>query len=122
MKEKIALVELLLEKAEDYAKTTYALYRLKAIDKVAASASAAAAGIIIAFLILFFLVFLTLGLALYLGEVLGKVHYGFMAMAGIFALLGIIVMMMRKTLLINTFTNMIINNFFKEKDDASNKE
>ncbi|HEU0136677.1 MAG TPA: hypothetical protein VFQ50_05255 [Flavobacterium sp.] len=122
MKEKIAIVETLIDKAEDYAKTTYALYRLKAIDKGAAAASSATAGILIAFILLFFLIFISAGLALYLGEVFGKPHYGFMAVAGIYFLLGLILIIFRKQLLIDVFTNMLINNFFKEKDDASNKE
>ena len=122
MKEKIAIVETLIDKAEEYAKTTYALYRLKAVDKAATAASSATAAIIIVFLLLFFLIFLSLGLALYLGEVLGETHYGFMAVAGIYFLLGLLLIIFRKQLLVDVFTNMLINNFFKEKDHAGNND
>jgi hypothetical protein len=122
MKEKIAIVETLIDKAEDYAKTTYALFRLKAIDKGATAASAATAGILIVFVLLFFLIFLSVGFALYLGDVFGEAHQGFLAVAGIYFLIGLLLIIFRKKFLVDVFTNMLINNFFKEKDDAGNKE
>lgn len=122
MKEKVEIVEELIEKGREYAKTNLELYKLKAIDKVSDVFASMAAGIILALLAIFFLAMLTIGFALYLGELLGKPHYGFFAVAGLFFLLAIIVIIFRKVLVVRFFNNYIINQIFKDKDDASNKK
>ncbi len=121
MKEKIAIVETLIERAEQYAKTTYELYKLKAIDKGSSLISALVASIIFYVIFLLFMIILSVGVSLYLGKLFGETHYGFMAVAGFYALLMIILVVFRKQLLLDTFAKLIINSIFKEKDDAGNK-
>lgn len=122
MKEKVEIVEELIEKGREYAKTNLELYKLKAIDKISDMFSSIAAGVTLAVLALFFIAMLTTGLALYLGELLGKPHHGFFAMAGLFFLLAVIVIIFRKVLVVRFFNNYIINQIFKDKDDASNNK
>lgn len=120
MKDKVILIEMLYEKAEQYAKTTLELYKLKTIDKVTDVFASIASRFAIAAIIALFFVLLTVGLALYLGELLGKTYYGFFALALFYALLAIVLIIMRKQWLEDKLNNYIINQIFKEKKDASN--
>lgn len=120
MKEKLAIVQELIDKAEQYAKTNVQLYRLKVIDKVTDVFSSVASGIVISIVILFFIIILSVGASLWLGEVMGKTYYGFFAVAGIYALIAIILVALRKHLLENFFNDYIVRLIFKEKNHAGN--
>lgn len=120
MKEKVILIEQLIDKAETYAKTNVELYKLKAIDKTTDVFSSIAAGIVIGVIITFFIILLSIGGALYLGEMLGKPYYGFLAVAAIYAFVAIVLVIFRKVWLEDLFNDYIINQIFKEKKDAGN--
>lgn len=115
MKEKVIIVEELLEKAEEYAKTSIQLYKLKAIDKTTDVFSSIAAGLVIAVIITFFIILLSIGFALYLGDILGKTYYGFLAVASMYAVIGIFSIVFRKSWLEDFFNSYIINQIFKDK-------
>lgn len=120
MKDKVILIEMLYEKAEQYAKTTLELYKLKTIDKVTDVFASIASGFAIAAVIALFFVLITVGLALYLGELLGKTYYGFFALALFYLLLALVLMSKRKQWLEDNLNNYIINQIFKEKKNESN--
>ncbi len=121
MNEKVEIAEALLEKAKLLVKTKLELYKLKTIDKAADVFALVATGAILVVIGVFLIAMLSTGLALYLGEYFGKPHHGFFAVAGIYALFVIILLVFKKALLTKTFTNFIINIIFKDKRDASNK-
>ena len=110
----------LMDRAEQFAKTNIQLYRLKAIDKVTDVFSSLAAGVVILIIVTFLLIILSIGASLWLGEILGKMYYGFFAVAGFYALLAIVLVAMRKQVLEVFFNNYIVNQIFKEKDHAPN--
>lgn len=90
MEDQENLIESLIEKGEQYGKTTIELLKLKTLDKSADVASTMISwAIVIIFTVLFFLI-LNIGVALWIGELLGKSYYGFFAVAGFYALLTII--------------------------------
>jgi len=120
MKEKVVLLKDLMDRAETFAKTNIQLYRLKAIDKVTDVFSSVAAGVVILVILTFLMIILSIGASLWLGEVLGKMHYGFFAVAGFYAFLAIICILFKKQLLETLFNNYIVNQIFKEKDHAAN--
>lgn len=120
MKDKVILIEMLIDKIEQYSKTTIELYKLKAIDKSTDVFASLASRIIIFIIIALFFIVLTMGVALYLGEVLGKTYYGFFAVAGFYGVVAIILFIIRKPYIEKTFNDYIINQIFKEKKDAGN--
>ncbi len=122
MHEKIEIAEELFEKAKHLGRTKLELYKLKAIDKASDIFATIATGALMIVVLIFLLAMLSTGVALYLGEVLGKIHYGFFAVAGIYAVIAILVIAFKKTLLTDFFTNFIINTIFKDKRDASNNK
>lgn len=100
--------EALLERAEDYTKTSVELIKLKAVDKFSDGASSAASKIIAMFFFVFFFLMLSIGLSFWLGEVLGKVWYGFMAIAGLYGILFAVLFFIRQNWLKKLVGNSII--------------
>ncbi len=108
MDEQSGLIESLIEKGEQYGKTTLELLKLKTLDKSADVASNLVSWlIVIIFVVLFFLI-LNIGVALWLGELLGKSYYGFFIVSGFYALLALIFGIFRKQIVKNPVNNSII--------------
>lgn len=108
MDEQSGLIESLIEKGEQYGKTTLELLKLKTLDKSADVASNLVSWlIVIIFVVLFFLI-LNIGVALWLGELLGKSYYGFFVVSGIYALLALLFSIFRKQLIKDPLNNSII--------------
>ncbi len=88
MEDKIIQITPLLERLEQYGKTSCELIKLKAIEKASGTISHAISRTI--FLVVFF-IFITLfniGVALWLSELLGKIYYGFFCVAGFYGVVG----------------------------------
>jgi hypothetical protein len=90
MEEKENLLENLFEKAEEYGKVSFELLKLKTIDKTSEVVSSLLSGIIIMMFFCMFFVLLNLGIALWIGEALGKIWYGFMILAAFYGIITII--------------------------------
>jgi len=84
------LIESLLERITDYGATTYELVKLKALDKTTDAVSSFIPHSFVFVLIAIFMLFANLGLALWLGEILGKIYYGFLVVAAFYGLIGLI--------------------------------
>lgn len=91
MEDNSNMLESLLEKAEDYGRTSYELVKLKALDKAADTVSSLVPDSLVFVLSASFILFLNLGLALWLGDILGKLFYGFFLVAAFYVLTGITV-------------------------------
>ena len=121
MKNKVILVEMLIDKIEQYCKTSIELFRLKAIDKGTDVFASVAARFIILIVVTLFFLFFTIGLALYLGDIMGKMYFGFFAVSAFYIVIAIILFIIRKPYLEDTFNNYLVNEIFKEKKDADNQ-
>lgn len=115
MKDKVIIVETLVEKVEEYAKTSIELYKLKAIDKGTDIFTSIVSRTIVILIVTLFFLLITLGLCYYLGEVLGKTHYGFFTVAGIYLVVGSLLFLFRKSLLDIPLNDFIVRQIFKEK-------
>jgi hypothetical protein len=108
MEDQESLIESLIEKGEQYGKTTLELLKLRTLDKSADVVSTLVSwAIVIIFAVLFFLI-LNIGVALWIGELLGKSYYGFFAVAGFYALLAIVFAIFRKQLVKQPVNNSIV--------------
>ena len=83
-------LEVLLERAEDYGKTSLDLIKLKALDKTSEIVSSFIPYSVVFVLIASFMIFLNLGLAFWLGKILGETYYGFFVIAGFYIFTGIV--------------------------------
>ncbi len=90
MEDNLNFIESLYERAIEYGKTSYELIRLKTLDKTSDIISSFVPHAIVFVLTAIFILFLNFGLALWLGEILGKIYFGFFVVAAFYALLGII--------------------------------
>lgn len=90
MENKVNLIDSLIERAEEYTKTSIALFKLKALDKTSDVASSFVSRLAVIFSFLIFLLMLNIGIALWLGEILGRSWYGFFTVAAFYGIAGII--------------------------------
>jgi hypothetical protein len=115
MNQQTGLIEELIEKVEQYGKTTIELLKLKTLDKSSDVISNLISWLIVlTFAVLFFLI-LNIGLALWLGELLGKSYYGFFVISGFYALLALVFGIFRKQLIKNPVNNSIIEQVLEEE-------
>jgi hypothetical protein len=91
MEENSNLLETLLERASEYGKTSIDLVKLKALDKTTEIVSSVIPLSVVILLVASSMLFLNLGLAFWLGEVLGKIYYGFFIVAAFYVLAGIFI-------------------------------
>ncbi len=113
MEDKTNLFSSVIERAEEYGKATMELYQLKAIDKAADVVSSATAAMAVSILGVFFFLILNIALGLWIGEEVGKTYLGFFILAGIYAILGIILYVFRNELIKTPVNNSIINQALK---------
>ncbi len=118
MKEKITMVQDLIEKAEGYAKTTIQLYKLRAIDKGADLFAGIVSTLLIVIFGILMLIVLSIALGFYAGKLLGETHYGFFAVTGLYILIIACIMLFKKGIK-NIFGNLFVQQIFKKKDHAN---
>lgn len=88
MENKATFLEPLFERAEEYGKTSYELFKLKTIDKTVGIASTFVSRSIAVIFFLMFILIANIGIALWLGDLLGKLYYGFFCVAGFYMIIG----------------------------------
>jgi len=108
-----AKIELLVQSAKDYSKTTYELIKLKMIDKSSDVISSLIPNTIVFVALSTFLLFASLGLVFWLGEIFGKIYFGFFAVAAFYAIVGIIMHFFMHNWLKNSICNGIIVKLLK---------
>jgi len=110
MEDNAKLIETLFEKATDYGKTSLELVKLKAIDKTSDIVSSIIPHSVVFVVLVLFMLFLNLGIAFWLGEIMGKIFYGFFIVAAFYILTGIILHLF----LHKRIKNLLYNYFIKQ--------
>jgi len=88
METKENMLEPLLEKVEEYSKTSFELLKLKAVEKAMDISSALISRLAVIVALLFFLFSINTAIALWLGDLLGRSYYGFFIIGGFYGLVG----------------------------------
>ena len=117
MNQTIDNVELLVEKASGYLETSIDLLKLKTAGKSADMISSLASGIVVTFFAALFFTLLNIGLAIFIGEALGKLYYGFFIVAGFYLIAGLIFYSMRSRWLKQPVGNMMIKKILSSDED-----
>lgn len=117
MEEQTELIDELIEKGHQYGQTTLKLMKLKTLDKTSDVLSNIVSWLPVFIMALLFFIILNIGLAIWLGEIFGKIYFGFFAVAGFYALITLVCWMFRKPLLKNPIDNSIINQVLNEEDE-----
>lgn len=113
MNDKVVLVEMLLKKLEEFGKTNIKLYQLRTLDKFTDIVAVIASKLVIFTLITLFVLLVTIGFSLYLGNVLGKMYYGFFAVSVIYLVICLLFITFKKPLK-EFFNNYFIRQIFKK--------
>jgi len=108
-------IEILFQKAEDYSKTSIELLKLSAIDMSAEVVSSFAARFVIFMVVALFTLVINIGVALWIGELLGKLHYGFFVVAGFYAIVGALLYIFRDEWIKTPISNSIIMQMTQQK-------
>lgn len=108
-------IRMLFEKAEDCATTTLELMKLKAIDKSADAVSSFTMQLMFFMVVVMFIILINIGLALWIGELLGKLYYGFFVMGAFYALLTILLRSYLHQWLKVLISNFVITQILKQK-------
>jgi len=106
-------IELLFERVIEYGKTSYKLWRLKALDKATELLSSLISNLLIIVLALSFMLFLNLGLAFWLGSILGSIWYGFFILAAFYGIMTIFALLFIRKWIKALVNNFIINRAIK---------
>jgi hypothetical protein len=106
-------LESLLESGEEFGRTSFELLKLKTLDKTTVLASGIVFNMVVILLFTLFFLMGTLGIALWLGEILGKLWYGFFIVAGFYAATGLVVYFFMREPIKNMVSNFIIKHVLK---------
>ena len=101
-------IESLLKKTGDFLETKIELLKLQAVDKVTNVTSSLASGVILMMVIFLMLFSFNIGIAVWLGDLLGQVYYGFFIVGGFYLLLAIIIFAFRSSLLKKPLLNILV--------------
>jgi len=94
--------EILLERAEDYIKTSIQLFKLNTINKILKVASAIISKAFVTLFLFMFLFIASIGGSILLGDILGELWYGFAIVAAFYGIVAILIA-------------LFLNNWFKRK-------
>lgn len=107
------LLKDLTERVTDYGTSGLELLKLKALDKSSDIVSSYLSSSVVYCVIASFFLFLNLGLALWLGEILGKVYFGFLVVAAFYSIVGLVVHFLMRKWLKKRIRNYIIKQVLK---------
>ena len=106
MDNKTTNVEELFYKLRDYGDTRLDLFKLKAISKVSGIISSIISGVI-----LLVIICITIALSFIIGDALGHTYLGFLIMAVVYIIIGLIMFSSRTKLLKTPISNKFIKDF-----------
>ncbi len=102
-------IDPLFEKAKDYAKTSFELYRLKTVSKSAKVISTFISRSLFIIAFSLFMIFVNIGIAIWLGDLLGKLYLGFFCIAAFYVLLAIVLYFFMHNCIKKKISNIIIS-------------
>lgn len=102
------IIEPLFDKVKDYSKTSLELLKLRSIDRSSDFLSSLIFRLIVVSIILLALLSLNIAAALWLGDLTGKVYFGFLLVSSFYIFIGIILRLFRTRIKLN-ISNSIIN-------------
>src|SRR4030095_10188127 len=106
----------LLSESKEYVETKLELWKLKAIEKVAEVTSSLIARVILFMVLMCFWIMLSIGIALWIGDSLGKMMYGFFIVAAFYGIAGLLFFVFRNALIKTPIGNKLVHEFLKEDE------
>lgn len=117
MEKAFAKVEEMADNIKEYINTRMESVKLSAAEKSSKILANAIAGVIVAIVFFFFIIFAGIALSFGLGEWIGKTWAGFLIVAILYLLIGIIAWAARGRLIRLPIMNTLIQQFTNDNDD-----
>lgn len=117
MEKTFARVEELAETAKEYVDLKIASAKLNIAEKISGIIATLIAGFVVAAVFLFFLVFCSIALALVLGDWIGTPWAGFLIVAFLYLVIGIVVWFGRVKIIQLPIMNALIKQFLTDQDE-----
>jgi hypothetical protein len=113
MNDATSSIEKLIESAEEYGKTTVEIVKLDIISKTSETISSLATRLVILAVVALFVFIINIGLSLWVGELLGRMCYGFFTIAAFYLLVALILYASRNKWIKHPIQNSIIAQMLK---------
>ena len=107
----------LVSSIKDYINTRIDVVKLSVAEKASAVIANLIAGFVMAVVLIFFVFFASIALAIGIGNWLNSTWLGFLLVAGLYLLIGLIVWTGREKLIRFPAMNAIIRQLFKDEED-----
>lgn len=114
MENNATTIEMLFEKAEDYTRTTVELVKVNAVDKTADVMSSLLSRLTVSIVFVMFAFLANIGLSLWIGELLGKVYFGFFMVSIGYFLISLVLYKFKDQWLKMPISNFIIVKMLKK--------
>ena len=114
MENNATTIEMLFERAEDYTRTTVELAKLHTVDKAADVMSSLLSRLAVSIVFAMFALLANIGLSIWIGELVGKLYYGFFIVSGFYLLISIILYINKDKWLKMPISNFIIIKMLKK--------
>jgi len=107
----LTIIESLFSQTKEYVDNRLELYKLKMIDKTSNVASLIISALALFVVFFIFFIILNIGIALLIGELIGKPYAGFLILAAIYLIAGLVLLKGRNKLFKAPVSNMLIRKF-----------
>jgi hypothetical protein len=107
----ISLLESLFSQSKEYVENRIDLLKMKVADKTASILSSIITGIALFVVFFIFFIVLNIGLGLLIGDWVGRASWGFLILAALYAIAGIILFSARNKIFKSPVTAMIFRKF-----------
>jgi hypothetical protein len=101
-------VEALFEKTGDYLETRIELLKLQAVNTTSEITSSVVSRLVIILLVGLITIILNAGIAIWLGDLLGKMYYGFFVVGGFYIIVALLLYSFRHTWIKRPVSDMLI--------------
>ena len=112
MENKASTIENLFENVGQYSKTSFELYKHKAIYEIASLTSTLAVRLILTIVVALVSLFISIGIAFWLSDIFGNSYSGFFIVSIVYFLVWIVLFIFRKSFIKKPISNMVIKSMF----------
>ena len=106
-------IETLFESIKEYGETHIDLVKLRMADRATDIISSLIANFLVLLALSMFMVILNIGIALLIGELLGKMYYGFFVLAVFYLIIGLVFNKMKSKWFQSPVGDMLVKKMFK---------
>jgi len=110
-------IKSIFENVHNYVEARLELYKISLFEKGAKIAADLITAAILGVCAAFFLIFLSVGIALILGNWLGGAYIGFLIVAGVYLIIGLVIYLRRKSILQKPIMEAAITELLKGDDE-----